>query len=156
MKSLFLNFILTVENPRNFFYSVMDKNTIYHHRKETRDIALCKQCAKRIKTPGGSTNDLKQVVYMAIKRVNIKLMGLNEMVKSSQRTCSCYSINNYFFFQEYDESLDAVLLRIITKDGIPLNKFCTSKDLNKEIPKSPKIIQKQVMDYAEKKLRKMF
>ena len=136
----------------------MNKNSLWFYFKKVseKDIAVCTQCTKKIKTAGGSTSGLHSHLKSQHK-INLLKRDQEKIVESfnvidSEPKITCY------FKKTIDDSFPALLARMTALDGIPFIKFCKSQDLRmlliakgfKEIPKSSKTIKKHVMEYADK------
>jgi len=141
----------------------MDKKSIWNYFKRTliKDAAICKQCLRQIKTAGGSTSGLhshlkSQHKINLLKRDNEEMT--DDPTKSVLTKANSQLKITSFYDNKIDESLSAVISRMIARDGIPFMKFCVSDDLRMllnakgytNIPKSSITIQKLVMNYADK------
>ena len=82
---------------------------------------------------------------------NKKKHGSNTTASTSRGGIKSY------FKNVVDDTLPAVISRMVAKDRLPFEKFCTSYDLRKlliakgySVPKSANSIWNIVMDYGEK------
>ena len=141
----------------------MDTNSPWHYfnRTAARDVAVCKQCTKKIKAVGGSTSGLHGHLK---SQHNINLLKRRKE-KSDDTSTSIQTVDvdsrskiTSYLKKTSDESFPAVVARMTARDGIPFSKFCTSQDLRMlliakgygDIPKSPNTIKNIVLQYADK------
>lgn len=143
----------------------MDKNSpwYYFNKTECKNAGVCKKCAKKIKTIGGSTSGLHTHLRTS-HDINLLKRGKddNEMsaITTSNKPANTQaSTSNIlsFFKSMVDDSFPAVISRLIARDGIPFSKICTSYDLRKflmnkykNVPSSPNSIREIVLKYGEK------
>lgn len=151
-----------------------------HKRKESpwryfnrdKDYGVCQveNCRKRIKISGGSTSGMHAHLRVLHK---IDLLNKNpqpkENISTTSATCSenstvtakNVSVRNRittFFKPSIDQSMEAVISRLVAKDGLPFSKICTSYDIQNllkckgfdKIPKSPNTVREIVLDYETK------
>lgn len=141
------------------------KSQIWDKFKKTKDgsSAVCNSCAKVIKCSGGSTtgmhNHLKLVHNMnMLKRNEINERDDNPHVESKKNSQLQSQPSISKFFNLIDESLPAVLSRLVARDCISFYKISASYDIQNmlkakhstNVPKSPHTIKKIVMQYGDK------
>lgn len=130
-------------------------------RAEDGQSVECKYCKKILKTPGGATGALH--THLRAKHSN--KVSQNEDIQTPSTSSSkpnqihdqdtvekipTKKMKLTDFFSS-DSSMEVRVTRMAAIDGIPLSKFCTSKDLRYvfkkagyELPKSPSTITKLV------------
>lgn len=134
----------------------------YFTRNETKDAAFCKECIEptKIKTNGGSTSGLhshlrsQHQINLSKRKVET---ASKEQLNNNSKTKKPTKITHYLNKTD-DDSFPALASRMVAKDGLPFNKFCTSNDLRNlltakgytNLPKSPNTVKHLVMKYAEK------
>jgi len=143
------------------------------------NLAKCNKCDRKIKTVGGSTKGLH--VHLQSMH-SIDLLKRNATPASSgsdstlpavpgssasnandnQPTKKSRSMISTYFIPENDQSLPAILARLVAVDGLSFNVICTSEDIraglkargHTTLPTSPNAVKVTVIGYA-KKLREV-
>jgi hypothetical protein len=118
--------------------------------------AKCLSCSKVLKAFGGSTNSIRSHLK-SHKVVLNKRKATDVEPQCSKAKVNKQKITNYFP-KKIDCSLEAIISRLIAKDGLPYSKICTSFDLRmllddkdiKNVPKSPNKVRNIVFGYADK------
>lgn len=139
---------LFVEHPKT-----QDANSVWRFFLTNKDLnkGKCKKCLRVIKSEGKSTSALHNHMRLIHNENSLKrISNVNVSLPSAK-------IPSYFPNKEA-ESLDQVVARMASLDGIPFQLFCTSEDIRKgltargfkDIPKSPNTIRKLVLHYADK------
>jgi hAT family C-terminal dimerisation region len=124
-------------------------------------ICTVKQCNKVIKAVHGSSSGLRAHL---LTQHGINLQKRTNSDDSSASTSAPKTkknkITSYFPSSTKDKSMEAIISRLVARDGVPFEKFITSDDLRDlfsnstkkmELPKCGKSIKKTVMDYYAKK-----
>lgn len=142
------------------------KKTIWdYYTRNGKDKAKCNNCKKILKAGGGSTSGLhahlkSQHQVNLLKRaetdVSTPISSAHQEDKSSEASSSRNTLA-YYFKRTIDDSLSAVISRMVAKDGFPFQKFCSSFDLRRllkakgyTVPKSANSIKNLVMEYGVK------
>ena len=128
---------------------------VHYKRSSCGNLAECKICKRNLKCHGGSTKGLhvhlKSSHNIELLKRNILESDINKtqnkIIIEKQKKLNC--------FME-DESLPAVLARMIACDGLSFKIFITSKDLRKSltalghsVPRSSTSIKELVMQYGQ-------
>lgn len=118
--------------------------------------AKCKRCSKTIKTTGGSTKGL-HTHLRTIHNIDTRRKDDDETTAlTSQPETKKRKLTDFFATKD-DNSLQAMVSRMVARDGFPFKVFVTSNDLRSalrakgfELPKSEHSFRKMTMDYAMK------
>lgn len=110
----------------------------------------CIKCMRIIKAEGKSTSALHNHMKNIHNENTLKRHNISTSASSKVKITE-------FFQVAQTESLEEVIARMASLDGIPFHLFCTSEDIRKgliarglDIPRSPNSIRKLVLNYAEK------
>ena len=131
----------------------------YFLRDKENQQVKCKKCGKVLKSTGGSTTcfhtHLKtrhNIVLLKRKLATDSEASTSAVVQPLRKTKTV--ITDYFKKQR-DNTLPAVLSRLVALDGLPFSLFITSSELRMcleargfEVPKSATTIRNMVVDYA--------
>jgi len=146
-----------------------NKNSVWHYflrGKLNRDLSKCivSNCGKLIICNGGSTSGmhahLKAFHNIILQRKSTFVENNNDIDSvgfSKNNSLNFVPISQYFYTKA-DNSLPAVLSRLIACDGISFNTICKSYDIRQglmargftEIPKSKTGVANVVQKYGEK------
>lgn len=141
---------LFVEHPKS-----EDQNSVWRFflTNKYQNKGKCIKCLRVIKAENKSTSGLYNHMKLIHKHDETSLKR-----QSNQETSSSDKKITTFFRNTEVDTLDQVLARMASLDGIRFQLFCTSEDIRKglaargfkDIPKSPNTIRKRVLRYAEK------
>lgn len=139
------------------------------YTRKGKDLAKCNICQKVLKAAGGSTSGLhshikSQHQVNLLKRADrlepdasSTLISSAHQGEKSSGTGSSRNTLAYYFKRTVDDSLSAVISRMVARDGLPFQKFCRSFDLRRlltakgyTVPKSANSIKNLVMEYGVK------
>lgn len=143
------------------------KKTVWnYYTRDGKNHAKCNECKKILKTAGGSTSGLHAHLKSRhgvnlLKRVesdaSTSTSILVDQEEKSSKGNSSRNIITQYFKKNIDDSLSAIVSRMVARDGLPFQKFITSYDLRKlltdkgyEVPKSANSIKQLVMQYGNK------
>lgn len=124
----------------------------FKREKVARQHAKCKQCGDELKCFGGSTSSL--ISHMRTKH-KIVVKKTEESKESNPNANKKLKIMDYFE-RKRDETLPAILSRMVARDGLAFRVFITSIDLRMllefkgfAVPKSATTIKDIVIKYSE-------
>ena len=140
--------------------TTVEKTPIWEHflRESSGEHAKCKICQKILKTSGKSTSGLHKHLSSMHSDIKSKKPASETSEPPAKRRnlenpTGERSITNYFAFQ--DNSLEAIVARMTSVDGLPFSIFVTSTELRKlflargfDLPKSSKTIREMVMKFG--------
>lgn len=130
----------------------------YFTRSTDAGICNINKCGKKVKAAGGSTSGL-HTHFRTIHKINLLKIKMTtdgaDNFENKKTTSNSTSTITSYFKQHNDDSLQAVISRMVAKDMLPFSTFCTSEDLRNmlqskgHIPICPKAMKKMVMEFAE-------
>jgi hypothetical protein len=139
------------EEPKESCSSVW----LHFLREKSGGFAKCKKCDAIIKTSGSSTSGLH--THLKSKHnLNVLKNSINQKAVEDMPVKKKPQITD-FFDRIKDESLAAVLSRLVAKDGLPFSVIVTSSKIRKgliargfsNLPTSSNTIRKKVQEYYE-------
>jgi 2-keto-3-deoxy-galactonokinase len=155
-----------------------DESSVWHYflvEMPGKENAKCMKCDKVFKTHSGSTGGLLK----HLEKHNICLRKKNDATASQSTICTNDAhIDNaasadstqvaqaqrskkmkitHYFIDPAENSLEATLSRMTSRDGLPFTIFCSSVDMRQgliargfsNVPKSPNTVRTIVMQYSQ-------
>jgi hypothetical protein len=147
-----------------------DESSVWHYflvEMPGKENAKCMKCDKILKTHSGSTGGLLK----HLEKHEISLRKKSDAT-ASQITNDAHTDNSalasaqppkkmkitHYFIDPAENSLEATLSRMTSRDGLPFAIFCSSVDMRQgliargfsNVPKSPNTIRTSVIQYSQK------